>query len=386
MLEPSFHSGKYYAVWHVGSNKLRLKESLMDPEVIMRSMTNNILCLVLSFLTISAQAEAEKSAGLNPLNAVLTEGKTYNFIAGNNNFYTNATVVRQGDHYTITIPVWVLGASLFGLTTQAEAIKGSTYSHDEMLPEYFKPHVKSFDEHPFLKQKALKFIAEIEKIYSRPDLTLILDPAFLKDETYYFKPLDDSYKNPDYPMPYGYYNQTNMIDIAQKNKRLNSKRFALIIEPFDVGQNISPVGFTLYGDSKPSLIAHEMGHVLGIPNEPYFSKKYPLGGLMTAGTQLNILSEMNHCLVQSSVTDMDFYSILLAVAGTLKEVKVASDVMKQLSDLSIDQVSRLTDDVYTNAQGASWYGMSPKERKDAVLQRLQQTGESVVSHCSQPLD
>ena len=352
----------------------------------MRTIANNVLCLLLSFLTVTVVAQTGSSdLAINPLNKILDDGKVYKFIAGNNNFYTDATIVRRGDHYTITIPIWVLGASLFGLTTQADAIKGSTYNQDKMRPEYFKPNVKSFNDHPFLKEKALKFIAEIEKIYARPNLTLKLNPAFLKNETYYFKPLDDSYKNPDYPMPYGYYNQTNMIERAQKNKRLNSKRFAFIIEPFDVGQNISPVGFTLYGDSKPSLIAHEMGHVLGIPNEPYFSKKYPLRGLMTAGTQLNILSEKNHCLVQSEVTDMDFYSILWSVAGTLKNVKVPKEVMQQLSDLSINQISG-SENNYTNQEGASWYGMSSKERYDAVLQRLSETGESVESPCSEPLE
>jgi hypothetical protein len=89
--------------------------------------------------------------------------------------------------------------------------------------------------------------------------------------------------------------------------------------------------------------------------------------------------------VQSEVTDMDFYSILWSVAGTLKNVKVPKEVKQQLSDLSINQISG-SENNYTNQEGASWYGMSSKERYDAVLQRLSETGESVESPCSEPLE
>jgi len=58
----------------------------------MKIKANNILCLVLSFLTISARAQVMTATVSNSLNAILVEGKTYNFIAGNNNFYTNAVL------------------------------------------------------------------------------------------------------------------------------------------------------------------------------------------------------------------------------------------------------------------------------------------------------
>lgn len=354
----------------------------------------NFLCLILSFSSALPITKAYSSELVkNPMNDILAEGKTYTYTVGSNNYYATANISRKGDHYTITVPIWILGASLFGLTTQEEVVKYSTYNTDKIIPEYFKPNVKNFDEHPFLKDQALKFINKIEKIFSTSNLTLKLDYEFVKDETFYFKPLDDSYKNPDNPLPYAYHMQTSMINRAQKHMRLNSKKFPFIIQPFDIGQNISPVGYTLYGDRQPSLIAHEMGHVLGIPNEAYWSNIYPLRGLMTSDTQLKILSEQNNCIVQSAATEMDFYSILLAVAnpgaslslnGT--KIDIPNDVIDRLQKLGIDQTSGIKN-IYKNEQGHGWNSMTPKERTAAVLKRINEnTEESKNIPCSEKPD
>lgn len=327
------------------------------------------LCIILSVFSF----KSVRAENLNPqapvdfdFSQVLQEGAKYSFTAGNNGYSGPASIQRKGNHFFIELPVFVFGASLFGLTNADEVMATNRYYKDKVTQDFFKVGVKSFDEHPELKKMVLETLSGVEKRFSHPNFSLKIIPSFVQNEFSYYKLPGDEYKNTG-NFPYAYYAQEEMISKIGTNLRINTKKLPIIFCPFVVSSLVSPVGYDLYSEYHVSLIAHEIGHMLKVTEEGFVLDGYYLDGLMTAETQLRVLSEINGRTIHSQMHEADLFSVLYGILSQLKEGRPSVEILKSLEKKKISSV--FSHD-YVSASGKGWYQMSEKERRQTVLDRL----------------
>lgn len=317
------------------------------------------MSVALLFQPILAWSQPDISP--NEFSDVLEEGKHYEFRVGQNNFGGHASIVRKGQVFYVELPMFVFGASLFGLTNYQEVLATNKYDLDHIDPKLFVANAKNFKDNPYLKNKVLNSLSQIEARFSHANFKLKIKPVFVQDETTYYKLPGPEYKVEGLPFPYGYYAQTAQVTDVQNNRRINGKKMALFIQPFFVSANMSPVGFEIYSPFHPSLIAHEIGHILGVASEGYTLKDYPLNALMTAETQLQVLSEKRKGFIQSQLQNVDLFSIIVGIIQGMADSKVVSETtFRRLQNKSIDAIYNHQ---VTLPDGRGWYQMSGKERR-----------------------
>lgn len=290
----------------------------------------------------------------------LAENRVYEFKVGNNGFYADARVQYSEGKYQVRIPIFVLGASLFGMVSYEEVMSVNKYDRTEIRPEYFKWGIRNFRENSVLLNRVIEIFKEVERVYNHPKFSLKLELSFVENELYYHRPNGAEVYRNNKNFPYSYFLQQEFIQALQKNHRINSKRLAVIFTPYSVGNLMSPVGWDLYSKDAAYLIAHEFGHHLGVTSEGFLMKNYPLDGLMTDGTALKVLRQ--HRSIGSRLQNVDLMTILSSIFNSLNgEIQLTTEQRRELLSKTIDANFK---EPIMASDGRGYYGMSGKERTE----------------------
>ena len=406
-----------------------------------RSLTSAAVVILASFLASSVARSQSSCRPESPLQEkiqvpqALSEGVEYSFVVGNSGLYGKAFIKQNGSKFTVRMPVYVFGASLFSLTSYQEATTGIYSNFTEgVRPEYFpntpdkikllksiyrkyqaklkvrdgSAHstmqkmlaemksqgvvfIRNFHDHPFLLQRVKDVFKEVEGIYKHPNFELHIEPRFIgKDENtlgefaYYDLPGNEYDQVPEdqlesdqsQRMAFATYAGTALLEAIKENKRFNSVYLPTVIYSLIFNTKLmSPGGWDIYDPISPGLIAHEFGHIFKIANEVFLKQNYPINGLMTDATALRLLK--SQCHLNSQLLRSDFYSLMSGIFEALNRNELATKVVpEEILGLFFERSneSLFTHDV-VNASGKGYYEFTGPERIAYKKLKLDKQGD-----------
>ncbi|MGE0633598.1 MAG: hypothetical protein AB7O96_14390 [Pseudobdellovibrionaceae bacterium] len=281
----------------------------------------------------------------------LIEGKEYSINAGGG----EGKIRFEKGRYHISLPILFAGGILFGNISAEEASKRTRFPAPPPQ-EFYKPGAKSIEDIPPLKAKILELVKGIESVYDSPYLTPKIAPKFLKDETVV---LDKETLESGLD---GFDGIDDALNEGLPNRR--SKELKIIVTPTPNPDFISPALWDPMF-ARHELLAHEIGHNLGIMEEGFTLKNYPLNGLMTDETGLKVL-ELKSCPAKMKIYETDFHSMMQTLLQTARpQIDLAK--LKQYFPTTIVQTYQ---DARVGDSGANWYGLSREERVEILNREL----------------
>lgn len=238
--------------------------------------------------------------------SLLIPGTTYIAQVGQNGLGGKAKLVTENGRYKITLPLRIVGGVLFGKTNPKTA---QQISRLPTLPpaNFFKKNAKSIEDIPALRQRVLDLLNEIEQIFKTDFFALQIEPQFVANEALL---LDKE----ELKLGKTFINYQTALNKGIVYDRLNTEVMTITITPQPNPDFVSPTLWNPFDEAY--LLAHEMGHILGISAEGFTLKGYPLLGLLTDAYALHVLRK-NGRKESPKLTRIDFNSMMQNIIHNL---------------------------------------------------------------------
>lgn len=301
---------------------------------------------------------------------------TYPLALSHRNIAGIAKLTKRDGVYHVEMPVTFVGGLAFGTgSPKLSAANGLP----PLSKTYFNPGAKGIDQIPALKKRIIETVKQVEQMFSTDNFKLTIQPTFLADErpvlaTYGFlKPAERKQLLKEHGAAAVAERETRDFVAALNNGATTRiARFKgnlpIIVTPLPGRDTISPTRWDI--GARPALLAHEVGHLLGIVNEGFQLKGYPLDGLMNEEMAFQALERVSPG-TKPRLLKSDFNEMMQALANrVLSENKPSPKVaQREFSPISFDLYPTSPKDPRTR-----WNDLSYKVRQGLTEQAVKQWG------------
>ena len=287
---------------------------------------------------------------------------------GSNSFGGVASFSVNGEVLTLEVPLRLAGGLLFGKTSPA-GVKEFGNLPAPPPTNFFKSDAQSIEDIPDLKQQILAILQEIEAIYKNKFFTLTFKPEFVKNESKFVNKNDIMFEDASdlKQAAKNRYGSASKLAVEQVNykqyeealniglKKGAQKKMTIVVTPVPDPAAVFPTSWVVYGDAY--LLAHELGHILGIAEEGYMHDEYPSDGLMNDEAAYVISGEFNKDLALRKFYQVDLNSMF---ANLLNQPHLKALGVGQPSDQAT--ISR----IFKQQRGSNYYSLSYEKKRKVV--------------------
>ncbi len=327
----------------------------------------------------STGVHAPKAAAVTPPRAgkvteTFKEGVTYPVWVGHRSIGGTAKLTKREGVYHLEMPVTFVGGIAFGTGNPKLSAAGGL---PPLSKSYFSSGAKGIEQSPALKKRITEVAEQVEQLLSTDKFKLKIQPKFLADErpmlqtTDLLKPADrKKLLKEKGPAAVAEYETRGLVTALSNGASSQNARFKgnlpIIVTPLPDPNFITPTLWDV--GTNPALLAHEVGHLIGIENEGFQLNGYPLDGIMNDETAFLALERVSPG-TKPKLTDSDFNEMMQSLAGRVQtdpkpDPKVAQ---REFSPIPFDRYK-----TPGNSPRINWINLSYAERQRLTEQAVKQ--------------